>query len=127
MEYKKGEYLHVCRFNLCKNEFYGRLNKVYCSTRCKTAQNNRIARLINNDSKNYCLKIKKALQIIRKIFKPDNDGKFVINRLKLKSYKFPFDLPTTLTKDDRHIGTLNSFGSYSFYQKEENFIFYKIK
>lgn len=127
MEYKNGEYKHACKFNLCNREFYGRLNKAYCSLACKKAYNNRKSSIINNATKGYNLSIRLANQILMKIFKSDNEGKFVISKLKLKSYKFPFDLPTTLIKDDRHDGRLNCFGSYSFYQKGEDFIFYKIK
>jgi hypothetical protein len=49
----------------------------------------------------------------------------VISMVVLAYNAFPFDLPTTLIKDDRYRGQLYNFGLFSFYRDGENFIFYK--
>jgi hypothetical protein len=126
MIYKDGKYLQVCGFKLCGNDFYGRLNQVYCSAECKQAHNNRKTSLVSKAAKGSDLKIKKAVRIIMGLFKPDREGKFVINQVQLASLAFPFDLPTLAIKDDRYNGKLHSFGSFCFYQQDGNFIFYKI-
>ena len=126
MKYKDGQYLHVCGFDLCGCEFYGRFNQVYCCPECKQAHNNRKTSLVNKAANGADLKIKKAVRIIMGLFKPDHEGKFVIHQVQLASLAFPFDLPTIAVKDDRYKGMLSCFGSYCFYKKEDNFIFYKI-
>lgn len=126
MEYKDGKFSHVCGFDLCCCEFYGRFNQVYCSPECKQAHNNRKTSLVNKAANGADLKIKKAVRIIMGLFKPDQDGKFVIHQVQLASLAFPFDLPTLAIKDDRHNEVMNSFGSFCFYQQDGNFIFYKI-
>ena len=126
MKYKDGKFLHVCGFDLCCCEFYGRFNQVYCSLECKQAHNNRKTSLVNKAANGADLKIKKAVRIIIGLFKPDHDGKFVIHQVQLASLAFPFDLPTLAIKDDRYNGKMHSFGSYCFYQQDGNLIFYKI-
>ena len=64
MIYKNGKYLHICGFDLCNNEFYGRRNQVYCSSLCKQALNNIKASLVNKAANGADLKIKKAVRII---------------------------------------------------------------
>jgi hypothetical protein len=81
---------------------------------------------IRDSTKGTELKIKKAVRILLGVFKADKDGKFVISKVELISKAFPFDLPTIEIKDDRFNGTMYSIGSYCFYQKDGNFIFYKI-
>ena len=126
MKYKDGQYLHVCGFDLCGCEFYGRFNQVYCCPECKQAHNNRKTSLVNKAANGADLKIKKAVRIIMGLFKPDYDGKFVIHQVQLASLAFPFDLPTIIVKDDRYNGTMSAFGSFCFYKKEGHYIFYKI-
>ena len=126
MIYKEGKYLHVCRSKYCGVEFYGRLNKVYCSDLCKQVHNNNKASIISKAANGADLKIKKAIRIIMGFFKPDNEGKSIIHRVDLISRAFPFDLPTNKIKDDRYDGEMSSIGSFCFYKKGEYFIFYKI-
>lgn len=126
MIYKNGKYLHVCGFELCNSEFYGRRNQVYCTTVCKQSLNNIKASLVTKAAKGADLKIKKAVRIIMGLFKPDRDGKFVIHQVQLVSLAFPFDLPTITVKDDRYNGKMFGFGSFCFYKQDDNFIFYKI-
>ena len=126
MKYKGGKYLHVCGFNLCGSDFYGRFNQVYCSPECKQAQNNRKTSLVNKAANGDDMKIRKAVRILMGLFKPDNEGKFIIHQVQLASMAFPFDLPTNTLKDDRYNGKMYSFGSFCFYQQDGNFIFYKI-
>jgi hypothetical protein len=126
MKFKDGKYLNTCGFNLCGCEFYGRLNQIYCSPKCKQAQNNRKSSMVNKVTKGADTKIRKAVRILMKIFKKDQNGRFVISAVDLASMSFPFDLPTLLIKDDRCSRSMHSFGSYCFYRHEEFFIFYKI-
>ena len=126
MKNKDGKYLKVCGFDLCGKDFFGRLNRDYCAPKCKQGQNNRKTRLVKIAAKGADLKINKANRIIMGLFKPDKDGKFIINWVDLVLKEFPFDLPTITIKDDRYNGSMFGFGSYCFYQKEENFIFYEI-
>ncbi len=126
MKYKGGKYLHVCGFNLCSSDFYGRLNQVYCSPECKQAQNNRKTSLVNKAANGDDMKIRKAVRILMGLFKPDNEGKFIIHQVQLASMAFPFDLPTITIKDDHYNGKMFGFGSFCFYQQDGNFIFYKI-
>jgi hypothetical protein len=126
MKNKDGKYLKVCGFDLCGKDFFGRLNRDYCAPKCKKLQNNGKTKLVNQEAKGSDLKIRKAIRILIDIFKPDKDGKFIINWVDLDSKSFPFDLPTIKIKDDRYNGTMSGVGSYCFYREEENFIFYKI-
>jgi hypothetical protein len=126
MEYKVGRYLNVCKYTKCGKDFYGRSNRHYCTPKCKKLQNNGKTKLVNQEAKGSDLKIRKAIRILIDIFKPDKDGKFIINWVDLDSKSFPFDLPTIKIKDDRYNGTMSGVGSYCFYREEENFIFYKI-
>jgi hypothetical protein len=126
MLYKDGKYLNVCGFKLCGIDFYGRLNQVYCSPECKQAQNNRKTSLVNKAANGDDMKIRKAVRILMGLFKPDNEGKFVIHQVQLASMAFPFDLPTITIKDDHYNGKMFGFGSFCFYQQDGNFIFYKI-
>ena len=126
MRYKDGQYLHVCGFNLCGCDFYGRLNQVYCSPECKQAHNNRKTSLVSKATKGADLKIKKAVRITMDLFVADKDGKFRVSAVVLASRAFPFDLPTLMIKDDRHNGKMQSFGAFCFYQQDGDFIFYKI-
>ena len=126
MRYKDGQYLHVCGFNLCGCDFYGRLNQVYCSPECKQAHNNRKTSLVSKAAKGADLKIKKAVRITMDLFVADKDGKFRVSAVVLASRAFPFDLPTLMIKDDRHNGKMQSFGAFCFYQQDGDFIFYKI-
>jgi hypothetical protein len=126
MKYKEGKYLHVCRRKYCGVEFYGRLNKVYCSDLCKQVHNNNKASIISKAANGADLKIKKAIRIIMEFFKPDQEGKSIIHQVDLISRAFPFDLPTNKIKDDRYDGIMSSIGSFCFYKKEEYYIFYKI-
>ena len=126
MKYKGGKYLHVCGFNLCGSDFYGRLNQVSCSPECKQAQNNRKTSLVNKAANGDDMKIRKAVRILMGLFKPDNEGKFIIHQVQLASMAFPFDLPTITIKDDHYNGKMFGFGSFCFYQQDGNFIFYKI-
>ncbi len=126
MRYKDGQYLHVCGFNLCGCDFYGRLNQVYCSPECKQAHNNRKTSLVSKATKGADLKIKKAVRITMDLFVADKDGKFMVSMVDLASRAFPFDLPTITIKDDRYNGKMFGFGSFCFYQKDGYFIFYKI-
>jgi hypothetical protein len=125
MKYKNGKFLHVCGFELCRVEFYGRLNQVYCSPECKQAHNNRKTSRVNRLANGADTKIRKAIRIMMKLFRPDEEGKMVISMVVLAYHAFPFDLPTTRIKDDRYRGELNSFGAFCFYRDGENFIFYK--
>ncbi len=124
--YKNGRHFNLCGFDLCREEFYGRLNKLYCSSECKQAHNNRKTSRVNKATKGADLKIKKAVRIIMGIFKPDEYGRLTVSAVDLASRAFPFDLPTLTIKDDRYNGNMYSFGSYCFYQKDGNFIFYQI-
>ena len=126
MRYKDGKYLNECGFDLCGCKFYGRLNQIYCSPSCKQAHNNRKTSRVNKATKGADLKIKKAVRILMDIFEPDQYGRFIVSAVNLASRAFPFDLPTLTIKDDRYNGNMYSFGSYCFYQKNGNFIFYKI-
>ena len=126
MMYKNGEYLHVCGFDLCRNDFYGRSNKVYCTTVCKRANASFRTSLINKAAKGADLKIKKAVRILLDLYKPDKEGKSTIHQVELASKAFPFDLPTVKIRDDRYNGIMFGFGSFCFYQKDGYFIFYKI-
>ena len=126
MRYKDGQYLHVCGFNLCGCDFYGRLNQVYCSLECKQAHNNRKTSLVSKATKGADLKIKKAVRITMDLFAADKDGKFMVSMVDLASRAFPFDLPTVTIKDDRYNGKMFAFGSFCFYQKDGYFVFYKI-
>ena len=125
MKNKDGKYLKVWGFDLCGKDFFGRSNRDYCAPKWKQGQNNRKTRLVKIAAKGADLKINKANRIIMGLFKPDKDGKFIINWVDLDSKSFPFDLPTIKIKDDRYDGTMSGVGSYSFYREEENFIFYK--
>ena len=125
MEYKVGKYLNVCKLIKCGNDFFGRSNRHYCTPKCKKLQNNGKTKLVNQEAKGSDQKIRKAIRILIDIFKPDKDGKFIINWVDLDSKSFPFDLPTIKIKDDRYNGTMSGVGSYCFYREEENFIFYK--
>jgi hypothetical protein len=125
MKYKDGKYLKVCGFVLCGIEFYGRLNQIFCSPQCKQAHNNRKTSRVNRLANGADTKIRKAIRIMMRLFKPDEEGKMVISMVVLAYNAFPFDLPTTLIKDDRYSGQLYNFGLFSFYRDGENFIFYK--
>lgn len=125
MFFKDGKYLHTCGFDLCGIEFYGRLNQIFCSPKCKQAYNNRKTSRVNRLANGADTKIRKAIRIMMRLFKPDEEGKMVISMVVLAYNAFPFDLPTTLIKDDRYSGQLYNFGLFSFYRDGENFIFYK--
>jgi hypothetical protein len=126
MLYKDGKYLNVCGFKLCGIDFYGRLNQLYCASKCKQAHNNSKSSMVRKLANGSDLKIKKAIRIIMGFFKPDNEGKSIIHQVDLISRAFPFDLPTNNIKDDRYDGEMSSIGSFCFYKKEEYYIFYKI-
>jgi hypothetical protein len=125
MKYKNGKYLLVCGFELCRIEFYGRSNKIYCSPECKISKNSQKTSRVTELTQGVDTKIRAAVRILMKLFKPDEEGKMVISMVELACNAFPFDLPTTPYKDDRFREVLNSFGAFCFYRKGEDFIFYK--
>jgi hypothetical protein len=87
----------------CREEFTGRGNQKYCSTRCKSAVNN--ARMTNRDEevKNMEQKIRKNRKILadlHSIFQNDEIPKIVIDKLQKLGYDETYNngiSPDTMT------------------------------
>jgi hypothetical protein len=121
-----GLYEHVCAFHLCEKVFYGSLKKKYCCDKCKQRANSLKVSIINKALKQDDVKIKKAVRILLKIFKPSDEGFFSVHENKLIELSFPFDVPTNKIKINAYDGEMNSFGIFCFDRRGPYFVFYKL-
>jgi hypothetical protein len=124
--YYKGKYIKRCAFEPCGVEFEGPLNRIYCGDTCKERQKAWNRKKIAKDADGDDLKIRKAIRILDKLYKPNIRGISKIPTVTLISEAFPFDLPTKKVKIDVYDGEMNCFGVYCFVIKGEYFLFYKI-
>ena len=123
--YESGKYIRNCAFLPCSIEFAGPLNRKYCGDTCKERQKAVNRKMVSLAADGDDLKIKKAIRIIQKIYKPNIRGWFKVDVIKLIVEAFPFDLPTKKVKIDIYDGELECFGMFAFYKKDEFFYFYK--
>jgi hypothetical protein len=123
--YFKGKYIKNCAFKPCGVEFAGPLNRKYCGDTCKERQKTWNRKKIAQGADGDDLKIKKAVRIIDKLYKPNNHGFTKIPTVTLIAEAFPFDLPTKKVKIDGYRGEMNGFGVYCFAPEDEYFLFYK--
>jgi hypothetical protein len=122
--YEQGKYIKNCAFEPCGKEFEGPLNRKYCCDTCKERQKAWNSKLIALAANGDDLKIRKALRILKKNFKPGKDGGFRVHKMELYNNGFPFDLPTNKVKFDWFDGEMKTIGLFSFYTKGEYFFFY---
>jgi hypothetical protein len=106
--------------------FYGSLKKKYCCDKCKQRANSLKVSIINKALKQDDVKIKKAVRILLKIFKPSDKGFFSVHENKLIELSFPFDVPTNKIKINAYDGEMNSFGIFCFDRRGPYFVFYKL-
>ena len=73
----------------CSDEFFGRIDKKYCSDNCRSAYNNRM----NSDKTNFARRVNRILRQNRRILAQLNpDGKAKVHReiLAEKGFKFRY-------------------------------------
>jgi hypothetical protein len=120
-----GIYLKTCGFLYCQEEFYGRLNQVYCDTDCKTHENNRRASEARKLNKEYVEKYNRAINILRGVFKPDANRQCLVPKLVMEQLNFPNDCPYTPMKDDRYDKPFHAIGPFAYQLVGNNFLIIK--
>ncbi|MCH8902426.1 MAG: hypothetical protein IIA45_00695 [Bacteroidetes bacterium] len=89
------EYLKTCKE--CQEEFSGRLNQIFCTSKCKSQYNNRFSRIERNATKD----IDKILHVNRNIllsfYEKDPDAK--ISKRALVDHGFNFKFVTHSEQD----------------------------
>ena len=126
MKFINGSYKKKCSFNLCQKDFQGRLNKKFCSDKCKQAHNNAKVSKVNQALNGDGLKLKKATRILLNVFSPNKNGVFEISLAELSFLGFPFDVPVMKVKHDLFPTEMNQFGCFCFIKVDSNFKFLKI-
>ncbi len=76
----------------CGEEFYGRIDKKFCSSDCRISYHNRL----NKDKNNYMRNVNRVLRKNRKIlFELNPEGKITIHKDKLLAKGFDFNYFTS--------------------------------
>lgn len=94
---EKNGFFKKCVRNGCAVTYIGRLNKNYCSDKCKTRVNNDKAIALRNETKDNNLKIQNAIKITQKIL-GENLGEKRLKNSTLYEMGFSFSLPTSKLK-----------------------------
>jgi hypothetical protein len=120
-----GIYLKKCEYEYCEAEFWGRFNQKYCNTLCKQHANNRKASETRKLNKAYLDKLDSAINILRSVFKADQNGECIVPKFVLEQLKFPSDCPYIQLKDDRYELPFLAVGPYAFQLNGNNFLIIK--
>ena len=98
----------------CEETYHGRLNKLFCSDKCKTKVNNDKANALRRETKDNTLKTLKAIKIIKDILGEKLDC-IRIKCSDLYEMGFSFSLSTTKLKLKTSMWEWNSIStSYAF-------------
>jgi hypothetical protein len=128
IKYNNGKYHKKCLFDLCTEDAVGRIDKRFCSAKCKNAYHNLKNAEVRKKTKGYDTKLLRANRILMRMYKVNHSsGAFVTTQIELSKNNFPFDLPTTPMKDDRYTYEFHNFGSFAFYKEKDKYLFIKVE